>query len=160
MRREAALLPLACVLIWAPARADRLGLGRTPTPAELRAFDIDVRGDGAGLPPGHGSVAQGRALYASKCAACHGAEGGGGAGPALAGGIGKMPDLKLLEVQWNEVDDEDEHLQTLSTQLKQRGGKVVINDEDEEEEEEAKEPEPDADPLDELTSKMGKVEIQ
>lgn len=55
----------------------------------------------------------------------------------LAEGISKLPDLKTLELQWNEVDDdEDENLQTLVQSLKQRGGKVFLNDEEEEEEEE------------------------
>ncbi|KAJ7068662.1 hypothetical protein C8F01DRAFT_1208134 [Mycena amicta] len=67
---------------------------------------------------------------------------------ALASGIAKMPELKLLEVQWNEMDDDDEHLQTLSTHLKRRGGKVVINDEEEEEDDEPK-----------LTERLGKVDI-
>ena len=55
----------------------------------------------------------------------------------LAEGISKLPSLKTLELQWNEVDDEeDENLQTLAQSLKQRGGKVVLDDEEEEEEEE------------------------
>nr|GAT48344.1 predicted protein [Mycena chlorophos] len=81
---------------------------------------------------------------------------------ALADSIAKLPALKLLEVQWNEVDDDNEHLQTLASHLKQRGGKVVINDEDEEEEEEEKEEKDseDKDALDELTERLGKVDIQ
>ena len=59
----------------------------------------------------------------------------------LAEGIPKLPSLRTLELQWNEVDDEeDENLQTLTESLKQRGGKVLLNDEEEEgegEEEEA-----------------------
>jgi len=55
----------------------------------------------------------------------------------LAEGISKLPSLGTLELQWNEVDDEeDENLQTLVESLKQRGGKVLLNDEEEEEEEE------------------------
>ena len=55
----------------------------------------------------------------------------------LAEGISKLSSLKTLELQWNEVDDEeDENLQTLTQSLKQRGGKVLLNDEEEEEEEE------------------------
>lgn len=34
-----------------------------------------MRADGAGLPPGSGSVAQGGQVYAAQCAACHGATG-------------------------------------------------------------------------------------
>jgi len=47
-------------------------IGRTATPAELRAWDIDVRGDFAGLLPGSGSVAAGAKVWEAKCAACHG----------------------------------------------------------------------------------------
>ena len=54
----------------------------------------------------------------------------------LAEGISKLPSLKTLELQWNEVDDEDDHLQTLVQSLKRRGGKAFLNDEEEEEEEE------------------------
>ena len=53
------------------------GLGRVATRAELAAVDVDVAPDGAGLPPGHGNVAEGAALYAAKCASCHGARGEG-----------------------------------------------------------------------------------
>ena len=47
-------------------------LGRPPTPAELKAWDIDVRSDFKGLPAGSGSVAQGQTLWEAKCATCHG----------------------------------------------------------------------------------------
>ena len=54
----------------------------------------------------------------------------------LAEGISKLPNLRTLELQWNEVDDEeDEIIQTLVQSLKQKGGKVFLNDEEEEEEE-------------------------
>ncbi len=48
------------------------GIGRAATPAEIVAWDIDVRPDFKGLPKGSGSVAQGQAIWESKCAACHG----------------------------------------------------------------------------------------
>lgn len=48
------------------------GIGRAATPKELAAWDIDVRPDFKGLPAGAGSVAQGQALWESKCASCHG----------------------------------------------------------------------------------------
>ncbi|KAF7309518.1 UDENN domain-containing protein [Mycena indigotica] len=79
---------------------------------------------------------------------------------ALSGGIDKMPELKLVEVQWNEVDDDNEHLQTIAAYLKRRGGKIVINDEDDEEEVEAEGSADKSDDLDELTEKLGKVDIQ
>ena len=36
------------------------GIGRAATPAEIKAWDIDVRPDFKGLPPGSGSVARGQ----------------------------------------------------------------------------------------------------
>lgn len=47
-------------------------LGRAPTADEIAAWDIDVRPDFKGLPPGSGSVEQGTDLYDDKCASCHG----------------------------------------------------------------------------------------
>ncbi|RXF68641.1 c-type cytochrome [Arcticibacter tournemirensis] len=51
------------------------GYGRSATPAEISAKDIDVRPDGKGLPAGEGTVAAGKVIYAAKCAACHGKTG-------------------------------------------------------------------------------------
>lgn len=48
------------------------GVGRTATPAEIRAWDIDVRPDFKGLPKGQGSVRQGEVLWEAQCASCHG----------------------------------------------------------------------------------------
>jgi len=48
------------------------GIGRNATPAEVMAWDIDVRPDFKGLPKGSGSVEQGQAIWESKCASCHG----------------------------------------------------------------------------------------
>jgi cytochrome c len=50
-------------------------LGRPATPAEIRAWDIDVRPDFKGLPPGSGSVARGQEVWETKCENCHGAFG-------------------------------------------------------------------------------------
>jgi cytochrome c len=62
-----------------------LGIGRAATPEEIGALDIDVMPDGRGLPPGRGSVAEGRTVYAAKCATCHGASGEGGSAERLVG---------------------------------------------------------------------------
>ena len=51
------------------------GVGRAATPAEIRAWDIDVRPDFKGLRPGSGSVAQGEEVWEAKCASCHGSFG-------------------------------------------------------------------------------------
>jgi mono/diheme cytochrome c family protein len=67
-----------------------LELGRAPTAEEIRAWDIDVAPDGAGLPDGAGGVEQGKLVYAQKCAACHGAAGEGGPADVLVGGAGTL----------------------------------------------------------------------
>lgn len=66
----------------APAR---YGIGRAATPEEIKAIDIDVMPDGRGLPPGTGTVREGAAVYAAKCASCHGAKGEGGTAERLVG---------------------------------------------------------------------------
>ena len=48
------------------------GIGRAATPAEIAAWDIDVRADFKGLPKGSGSVDQGMEVWDAKCASCHG----------------------------------------------------------------------------------------
>ena len=68
------------LLVWVPAFAGTTqphgttfpGVGRPATPAEIKAWDIDVRPDFKGLPPGSGSVAQGEKVWDAKCASCHG----------------------------------------------------------------------------------------
>lgn len=72
------------------APVQRLGLGQTPDAAQLRGWDIDVRADGAGLPPGSGSVAQGRVIYQNQCLSCHGVNGEKGIAPRLSGGYGTL----------------------------------------------------------------------
>lgn len=56
----------------AAQRAALAGVGRTATPAEIKAWDIDVRPDFKGLPKGQGSVRQGEVLWEAQCASCHG----------------------------------------------------------------------------------------
>jgi cytochrome c len=73
------------------ARADELlHLGRFATASEISGWDIDVRPDGRGLPPGQGSATTGQWAYAQWCAACHGERGEGGSVPALVGGVGSL----------------------------------------------------------------------
>jgi cytochrome c len=48
------------------------GIGRVATPAEVAAWDIDVRPDFKGLPNGSGSVEKGQVIWEAKCASCHG----------------------------------------------------------------------------------------
>ena len=58
---------------WAQAtKTNLVGIGRAATPAEIKAWDIDVRPDFKGLPAGSGSVAKGQDVWEAKCASCHG----------------------------------------------------------------------------------------
>jgi S-disulfanyl-L-cysteine oxidoreductase SoxD len=69
---------LACVLVFAGAtspRGETPGLGQPITEADITAWNIDVLPDGTGLPPGSGTAKQGAAIYAQKCALCHGERG-------------------------------------------------------------------------------------
>jgi S-disulfanyl-L-cysteine oxidoreductase SoxD len=66
--------------------------GKPITEADIAAWNIDIRtSDGKGLPAGKGSVAEGKALYAAQCVACHGegAKGGSMYG-TMVGGIGSF----------------------------------------------------------------------
>ena len=69
---------LATALIAASAALPALaqdkypGIGRAATAKEVAAWDIDVRPDFKGLPPGSGTVARGQDLWEERCAVCHG----------------------------------------------------------------------------------------
>ncbi|MES2787777.1 MAG: c-type cytochrome [Pseudomonadota bacterium] len=65
-------LPAADALAQAQDSTRFPGIGRAATPAEVAAWDIDVRPDLKGLPAGSGSVAKGQQVWETKCASCHG----------------------------------------------------------------------------------------
>jgi len=70
-----------------------LHLGRKALPEEVLAWDIDIRPDGTGLPPGRGNALQGLEIYDIHCNACHGDFGEGvGRWPVLAGGADTLTD--------------------------------------------------------------------
>ena len=58
-------------------------LGKPVGAADLAAWDTSIMPDGSGLPAGSGTAAQGAAIYAKKCAACHGEEGKGATSSAV-----------------------------------------------------------------------------
>jgi len=93
-RASAVLAGLLSVMALAcPASAgaqQSYGLGQPLTKAEIAGWDIDVKPDGSGLPPGSGSAARGAAIYTAKCLACHGVKGEGGLANKLAGGLGTL----------------------------------------------------------------------
>jgi cytochrome c len=73
------------------APTKRLGIGREATPQEIAGWDIDIRPDGQGLPPGKGTVKNGEQLYMTHCAACHGEFGeSAGRWPIISGGNGTL----------------------------------------------------------------------
>ncbi len=76
----------ALVLVSSTVLAQVPGLGIPVSEADISAWDINVLPDGTGLPPGSGTAAEGASVYATHCAACHGANGEGGIGNRLVGG--------------------------------------------------------------------------
>jgi len=89
----AVVLTAALAAMPAMAKVGEYGIGKPATPEEIAGWDIDIRPDGKGLPPGSGSVEDGEMLYEEKCASCHGSFGEGvGRYPVLAGGEGTLTD--------------------------------------------------------------------
>ena len=87
----AALVAAGVLFTTAASAADSPKFGKPISETDAAAWDISIAPDGKGLPAGSGTPAQGKAIYAQKCAACHGANGEGGAGgPRLFGGIGTL----------------------------------------------------------------------
>ena len=69
-----------------PARGPS-ALGRPPTQAELRAWDLSISPDGTELPPGSGNATTGALVFTQRgCAGCHGPTGKEGPAPVLVGG--------------------------------------------------------------------------
>jgi cytochrome c len=96
--RLAGLLSIAVAVLAASAHAEgRFGFGRAPSAEEIAGWNIDIDRDGRKLPPGRGSVAQGKPLFEAQCAGCHGAKGEGGIGDRLAGGQGSLATPKPVK---------------------------------------------------------------
>lgn len=85
MRRAILLLLTIGAACKVEARDDYLGdkdprrfaLGHTPAATTVARENVDVSPNGAGLPAGSGTAAQGASIYAAACASCHGANGEG-----------------------------------------------------------------------------------
>ena len=82
---------IACAVGPVAAAEPQLGLGAPLTERELAGWNIDVSPDGTGLPPGQGTVSEGKAVYDAKCASCHGAKGEGQPANRLVGGSVRPP---------------------------------------------------------------------
>lgn len=95
-RKSLLVASVLALAVWLPAGAGAAErqfptVGAEPTAEQIHAWDIDVRPDGAGAPPGKGTAVEGEMVYVEKCASCHG-EFGQGAGryPPLVGGHGSL----------------------------------------------------------------------
>ena len=80
----------AIIALTATASAQASKFGQPIAPGDIAPWDISIGPDGAGLPAGRGTAAQGEAVYAAKCQACHGEKGAGRPNDALVGGKGSL----------------------------------------------------------------------
>ena len=78
-------------------QSERFGVGRPPTPEEIRGLGSAIAPDGSGLPPGSGTAAAGREVFAARCARCHGPNGEGDVGARLVGGQGTLRTARPLK---------------------------------------------------------------
>jgi len=87
-----AAAPAALFALASPAFAQQSpNLGKPISAEDLASWDISIGPDGAGLPPGSGTVKQGEAVFGAKCQACHGEKGAGTPNDRLVGGQGSLP---------------------------------------------------------------------
>lgn len=95
---------LALALTGAAFAEEGPNLGKPISQEDLAPWDISIGPDGAGLPPGSGTVKAGEAVFMAKCQACHGAKGGGGPNDRLVGGRGTLagdkPAVKTVGSYW------------------------------------------------------------
>lgn len=71
------------------------GHGSAASDEQIAGWDIDIRPDGLGLPPGAATPEDGEMVYEEKCAVCHGSFGEGvGRYPILAGGEGTLTEAR------------------------------------------------------------------
>ena len=96
MFKLAALILVATATV-AAAQSPKFGVGRPPTPEEIRALGSAIAPDGTGLPAGSGTVAAGRELFAARCSRCHGPNGEGDVGARLVGGQGTLKTPRPLK---------------------------------------------------------------
>jgi cytochrome c len=102
--RKRVLLGTAIALVATAAVAQTPQFGQPIAPADIAPWDISIGPDGTGLPAGRGTVAQGEAVFAAKCQACHGEKGAGRPNDTLVGGAGSLaPDkapVKTVGSYW------------------------------------------------------------
>ena len=67
-------------------------LGEPADAGSVAQLDSTVFPSGEGLPPGSGTVEQGKSIYQEQCSGCHGPDGQGATADELAGGEGSLTD--------------------------------------------------------------------
>jgi S-disulfanyl-L-cysteine oxidoreductase SoxD len=102
--RDLVAATAATLLLASGALAQSPNLGKPISPADLAPWNISIGPDGAGLPPGSGTVKQGEATFIAKCQACHNAKGAGQPNDRLVGGQGTLagdkPAIKTVGSYW------------------------------------------------------------
>ena len=96
-KRSAIVLALMGAAAMAAAQSPKLEVGRPATPEEIRDLGSAIAPDGTGLPEGSGTVAEGRQVFAARCAMCHGPNAEGAVGPRLVGGQGTLATPKPIK---------------------------------------------------------------
>jgi S-disulfanyl-L-cysteine oxidoreductase SoxD len=90
-----AAVPAVLLALTSPVLAQQSpNLGKPISQEDLASWDISIGPDGAGLPPGSGTVQQGEAVFTAKCQPCHNAKGAGQPNDRLVGGQGSLPGEK------------------------------------------------------------------
>jgi mono/diheme cytochrome c family protein len=85
-----AAMTIAATALSVSGQLPTYGWGRAPTAEEIRKWDVTIPPDGRGLPPGSGTAAAGKAIYAERCASCHGPDGRDPKYGMLVGGQGSL----------------------------------------------------------------------
>ena len=97
------------------AQGPTYGRGKPVTLEEIKSWDLAVGPEGKELPPGSGTAKQGAAVFAKRCAACHGTDGkyqwprrahppSGGLAPVLAGEKGVIVAREFATTIWDYIN--------------------------------------------------------
>ena len=104
-RKCALFLAIGLGAAGAALAADAPSLGTPVSESDLAAWNIEIAPNGAGLPPGRGTAAEGERIFADKCQRCHGEKGAGKPNDQLVGGFGTLttpnkPAVKTVGSFW------------------------------------------------------------
>jgi cytochrome c len=95
-RKQATIaFTLSLTLLASGSYAETPNLGKPISEADIKAWNLTIFPDGANLPPGSGTAAEGAKVYIETgCVACHNEAGKGGPGMALA-----SPEAKIDRIE-------------------------------------------------------------